>query len=112
MSSVDDFIYAFDSAGNYKYPGPSDYYFSSVKVTQKDTGYDPWEDRTDTPEAAGGTDIYAMYKGQNTWEKVGTVSGIPVDLWNMSLRRNSWRVSHGRSEGRAQYDKLENKSVI
>ena len=111
MSSVDDFIYAFDSAGNYKILDSSDYYFSSVKVTQKDTGYDPWEDRTDTPEAAGGTDIYAMYKGQNTWEKVGTVS------WNSSgfmeyeftpeqLARQPWRVKaeHNTTNWRTECD--------
>ena len=111
MSSVDDFIYAFGSAGNYKILDSSDYYFSSVKVTQKDTGYDPWEDRTDTPEAAGGTDIYAMYKGQNTWEKVGTVS------WNSSgfmeyeftpeqLARQPWRVKaeHNTTNWRTECD--------
>ena len=95
MSSVDDFIYAFDSAGNYKILDSSDYYFSSVKVTQKDTGYDPWEDGPIRPKLLAEQIFTPCIRGKTRGKKWERFPGIPVDLWNMSLRRNSWRVSHG-----------------
>lgn len=97
MSSVDDFIYAFDSEGKHEVLDSSDYYFSQISVTQWDTGYDPWEDRTDTPEDAGGTDIYVMYAGSDQWTHVKTVpwnsdGKMTYTFTQDQLSKQPWRV--------------------
>ena len=97
MASVDDFVYAYDSSGNYRILDSSDYYFSEINIRQWDTGYDPWEDRTDTPETSGGTSVYAMYAGSNTWELVTTIpwsesGNMTYSFTQEQLARQPWRV--------------------
>ena len=64
----------------------SDYYFSSVKVSFSDTGYDPYEDETDVPHDNCNMKIYAQFYGKNDYELVSEVPGtsgvyeFPADL--------------------------------
>ena len=63
-----------------------DYYFSSVKISFRDTGYDPYEDETDTPENNCNMKIYACFFDASDYELVGEISGtegiyeFPVEL--------------------------------
>ncbi len=100
MTTVDDFIYVYPNTGtstNYKILDSKDYYYNQVTIQQKDTGYDPWEDETATPEESGNMVVYAMYEGEDTWSEVETIP------WNASgtmsytftkeqIAKKPWRV--------------------
>ena len=97
-TSVDDFLYAYGNGdkNNYRILDGKDYYFSSVEITQWDTGYNPWEDRKDTPETAGDTKIYAWYADGSDWEYVATVpwnaKEMTYTFTKENLKRQPWRV--------------------
>ncbi len=112
VTTVDDALYLYPTGGTTpaRMLGKDDYYFSSVRVTITDYGYDIWEDRTTTPEAPEGVnqdvDIYAMFYEQGAdadadgWEKVDTVpfssftsSGtMSYTFSNNDLARQPYRV--------------------
>lgn len=106
VTTADDFLYAYggnESADESAQLSDSDYYFTSVSVTQTDTGYDVWEDGTAAPETmeiegrTQGLTIYAMYKGSTEWKEVATVpwdgSGrMTYTFSEEQLAAQPWRV--------------------
>ena len=82
VTTADDFLYAYagnESADESAQLSDADYYFTSVSVTQSDSGYDVWEDETDAPETMeieGRTQdliVYAMYEDSAEWKEVATI---------------------------------------
>ena len=113
--TVDDFVYAYPntngiSQSDYEVLDGNDYYFTSVRVTQTDQGYDPWEDSYAAPEepAVGdvpekGLVIYAMFAdtaagaGSNAWEQVAVVpwsenGTMTYQFTDEQIARMPWRV--------------------
>lgn len=109
MVTVDDFVYAYPntkgiSQAEYKILTGEDYYFDSVTVTQRDQGYDPWEDETASPETPSceenGLAIYAMFAESdqpNEWTQVAVVPWEDGGTMNYSftaedIAKKPWRV--------------------
>ena len=113
--TVDDFVYAYPntngiSQSDYEVLDGNDYYFTSVRVTQTDQGYDPWEDSYAAPEepAVGdvpekGLVIYAMFADTATdadpdaWEQVAVVpwsenGTMTYQFTDEQIARMPWRV--------------------
>lgn len=98
-TTVDDFLYAYSSndASDLRRLTDEDYYFSRVSVTQRDTGYDVWEDRGTTPEEAGNLVISVMYAGETTWKEIQTIpwngsGSLNHTLTGDQLAGQPWRV--------------------
>lgn len=75
----------------------SDYYFSSVNITQTDSGYDIWEDQGDKPKEAGDLLIYAWFEDSTDWEEVTRIawkeSGtLSYAFTAEQIARGPWRV--------------------
>ena len=109
--TADDFVYAYlntsdisSSPDKYRILDGEDYYFSSVKVTQTDRGYDPYEDDYASPEKPDvegqekGLVIYAMFAESDTpdeWEWVATQnwgSTMSYQFTDDQIARKPWRV--------------------
>lgn len=113
--TVDDFVYAYPntngiSQSDYEVLDGNDYYFTSVRVTQTDQGYDPWEDSYAAPEepAVGdvpekGLVIYAMFADTaadadpDAWEQVAVVpwsenGTMTYQFTDEQIARMPWRV--------------------
>lgn len=113
--TVDDFVYAYPntngiSQSDYEVLDGNDYYFTSVRVTQTDQGYDPWEDSYAAPEepAVGdvpekGLVIYAMFADtaadadSDAWEQVAVVpwsenGTMTYQFTDEQIARMPWRV--------------------
>lgn len=78
-----------------------DYYFTEVRVAQREVGYDIWEDRVTEPLAEEGmpqpVEIYAMYRDSEEWEKAASVTWDPSGVMEYcftpdQLARQPWRV--------------------
>lgn len=109
LTTVDDVMYLYPSSGEAQMLTGKDYYYSAVTITQKDVGYDVWEDRETAPESGIGDDIdrsvkiYAMYEDSEKtdidegWEPVGEIpwdtSGVmQYSFTQEQIQRKPWRV--------------------
>lgn len=100
VTTVDDALYAYSSGntGDAKMLTGEDYYFSGIRVTQRDWGYDVWEDTTAAPEESGSLDIYAKFADTaEDWELVESVpwnnTGIlSYEFSGEDIAREPWRV--------------------
>ncbi len=81
LITADDIMYAVKD-GEYSMLDAEDYYYSSVEITQRDTGYDIWEDADTVPEENGDLNaqdliVYAQFGGtgenKDEWVEVGRV---------------------------------------
>lgn len=99
MMVADDLIYAYDLTNmdnekNSIIMNDKDYYFSSVSIKMTDWDYDIFEDKKINPLAVQ-PDIYAMFFGKETWEKV---TNVDVDnkgnivLTAEDIARGPWRI--------------------
>lgn len=117
VTSVDDALYAYPSNGTHKLLTGADYYFSDVSVTQRDYGYDIYEDMGADPvkmQANEGITVYAMYAidgagrdhaadarynwtNQSNWETAGTVAWnekgvMTYKFTEAQIKRKPYRV--------------------
>ena len=109
VTTVDDALYAIPSdgakAGTMYLMNGDDYYFSSVTVTQTDTGYDVWEDTSSgslvPAEKTGDLDralhVYAWFENGTDWEEVAVVpwtgsSSQSYTFTAADIARHPWRV--------------------
>lgn len=107
--TVDDFVYAYPnthdiSQNDYKILDYKDYYFDSITVTQRDQGYDPWEDEQTLPEMPecenSGLIVYAMFaesENPNEWTQVAVLPWEDDGTMTYSfsaedLAKKPWRV--------------------
>ncbi len=115
-TTVDDALYLYPNGGTSpaRMLGKEDYYFSSVKITTTDNGYDVWEDKTAGAFEYDGVDqsvyVYAMYYDEagdaddDGWEYVGSVpfstSGTMTYTFSSSdLARQPYRIKAVHSTG-------------
>lgn len=108
LITADDFMYVVNGE-QYTMLEKDDYYYSGVTITQRDYGYDIWEDaETSQPEKNGNMEeqnvvIYAKYgaAGENDdWKEVATVpwdnSGImSYTFTSDQIARQPYRVKVG-----------------
>lgn len=104
LITADDFMYAVNGK-DYTMLGKEDYYYSGVTITQKEQGYDIWEDAiTSQPEENGdtgeqGVRIYAKFAEGNddSWQEITYVpwndSGVMTYTFSPNdLARKPYRV--------------------
>ena len=109
ITTVDDALYAIPNdgakAGTVYMLNQDDYYFSSVTMTQSDTGYDVWEDTSssslvpseETGDLDRGLHVYAWFENEDGWEEVAVVpwdgSGtLTYTFTDTDISRHPWRV--------------------
>lgn len=101
--TADDTVYAWDTKndGTRYLLDDKDYYFSSIKIKSVDKGFDPYEDEisdvTTTSTINRDLDVWAMYAGSSTWERVTSVpwntSGtVTYTFTSEQLARQPYRV--------------------
>ena len=83
-----------------------DYYFSEVKIIQKDRGYDVWENDFEQPEQNEDVDqklaVYAVFadtdpRGNGEWEHIADVGWneegeMTYSFTEAQLARKPWKV--------------------
>ena len=109
ITTVDDALYAIPNdgskAGTVYLLDKDDYYFSSVTVTQSDTGYDVWEDTSssilvpveETGDLDRGLRVYAWFEDGDDWEEVTVVpwdgrGTLTYTFTEEDIARHPWRV--------------------
>ena len=101
LTTVDDFMYVYASGESGRMLDDQDYYFSSVSVSQTDTGYDVWEDRECGPELVEKIDqslkVYAMFAGDEDWVLVNTVpweniGTMRYEFGKELINKKPWRI--------------------
>lgn len=120
--TADDVIYAYPLTGSVSGQklmlSDEDYYFTEISIMQTDQGYDIYEDEPAAPEPVEKTpginrnlEIYAMYKGGESWELADTVEWDPSGQMKYVfprelLNRQPWRVKavHSSVDYKTQCD--------
>lgn len=83
LVTMDDFMYAIYNGKRIELDG-EDYYFTKIRISQSDEGYDIWEDRTAAPQSIEDirkeqndtsledvnqdVKVYVMYQGEEGWQ--------------------------------------------
>ncbi len=102
LTTADDMMCVNTKDGTSRILGASDYYYTKVSVTQRDFGYDIWEDEEKSTIEKNDemidqdVEIYAMYENSQGWELVEKIpwnsSGKMKYEFGSELDRKPWRV--------------------
>ena len=107
ISTFDDTVCAYlSSEKNARAMTGEDYYFSEVKIIQKDRGYDVWENDFEQPEQNEDVDqklaVYAVFadtdpRGNGEWEHIADVGWneegeMTYSFTEAQLARKPWKV--------------------